>query len=99
MIKLIILKILNINVSLIISFLKILIKFIKTFNFIIIFKKYLNYFKTIFKYLKKFKYFYIYKIFIKTIAICNILLALFTMFILMDFQYHGYLTLIKESFK
>lgn len=68
-----------------------LIKFIKTFSFILIFKKYYSHFKVIFNYLKNFKHYYIFKFFIKSLAILNILMGGYTIFILTDLANHDYL--------
>jgi hypothetical protein len=97
MIKLITLRFIKILKSLIILFLTLLIKFIKTFSFIVLIKKYYSYFKIIFDSLKKFNHYYIFKYFIKSLAIFNIMLAGFTIFILTDFQYHDYITLIEQN--
>jgi len=86
LIRIIIVRLLNIVKSLLNLFLRLVIKFIKTFSFIFLFKKYYSYFKFIANYLKNFKYYYIYKYFLKSIAIFNILLSGFTIFILTDFQ-------------
>ena len=92
MIKLLILKLLNIFKSLINLLLRLIIKLIKTFSFIILIKKYYSYFKFISIYLKNFKYYYIYICFIRIIAIFNMLLA---GFILTDFQ-NDYIKILEQ---
>ncbi len=96
MIKLLILKLLNIFKSLINLLLRLIIKLIKTFSFIILIKKYYSYFKIIFNTLKKFNHYYIFKYFIKSLSIFNILLSVFTIFILTDYQNHDYIILIEQ---
>jgi len=98
MIKLLILRFFKILKSLIILFLTLIIKFIKTFSYIVLIKKYYSYFKIIFDTLKKFNHYYIFKYFIKSLAIFNIMLAGFTIFILTDFQYHDYISLLEHNF-
>jgi len=105
MIRIITLRFLNIVKSLLNLFFRLIIKFIKTFSFIFLIKKYYYHFKFIANYLKNFKYYYIYKYFIKSIAIFNILLGGFTIFSLTDFQIddislflHNFETKIKHLF-
>src|SRR6266699_1109718 len=95
MIKLLILKLLNIFKSLINLLLRLIIKLIKTFSFIILIKKYYSYFKIIFNTLKKFNHYYIFKYFIKSLGIFNILLSVFTIFILTDFQ-NDYIKILSQ---
>jgi len=95
MIKLLILKLLNIFKSLINLLLRLIIKLIKTFSFIILIKKYYSYFKIIFNTLKKFNHYYIFKYFIKSLGIFNILLSVFTIFILTDFQ-NDYIKILEQ---
>ncbi len=95
MIKLLILKLLNIFKSLINLLLRLIIKLIKTFSFIILIKKYYSYFKIIFNTLKKFNHYYIFKYFIKSLSIFNILLSVFTIFILTDFQ-NDYIKILSQ---
>jgi len=97
MFRLIIVRFLKIFKSLFNLFLSLIIKSIITFSFIFLFKKYYSHFKIIFNYLKKFKHYYIFKYFIKSLAIYNILLAGFTIFILTDYQFHDYITLIEQN--
>jgi len=97
MLRLIIVRFLKINKSLLNLFFSLIIKFIKAFSFIYLFKKYYSHFKFIFNSLKKFNHYYIFKYFIKSLAIFNILLAGFTIFILTDYQYHDYITLIEQN--
>ena len=96
MIKLLILKLLNIFKSLINLLLRLIIKLIKTFSFIILIKKYYSYFKIIFNTLKKFEHYYIFKYFIKSLGIFNILLSVFTIFILTDYQNHDYIKILEQ---
>lgn len=95
MIRKIIVRILKIFKSLLNLFFNLIIKFIKTFSFIIILKKYYSYFKFIAIYLKNFKYYFIYIWFIRSIAIFNILLGGFTIFSLTDFQ-NDYIILLEQ---
>jgi len=97
MLRLIIVRFLKIVKSLISLFLSLIIKFIITFSFIFILKKYYSHFKFIFNLLKKFNHYYIFKYFIQSLAIFNILLAGFTIFILTDYQHHDYITLIEQN--
>ena len=98
MIRSIIVRFFKIIKSLLNLFLSLVIKSIITFSFIFLIKKYYSYFKIIFNTLKKFNHYYIFKYFIKSLAIFNILLAGFTIFILADYQHHDYITLIEQNF-
>jgi len=97
MLKLIIIRFFKIIKSLLNLFLSLIIKFIKTFSFLILIKKYYYIFKFIFIFLKRFKHYYIYKYFIKSLAVFIIILSGFTIFILTDYQYHDYITLMEQN--
>jgi len=97
MVRLITLRFFKILKSLINLFLSLVIKSIKTFSFLFLIKKYYSYLKIIFNTLKKFNHYYIFKYFIKSLAIFNILLSVFTIFILSDIFNYGYLTLFEND--
>jgi len=96
MIKLLTLKFLEIIKNFINLILTLLIKQLKSFDYFLILNKYINQFRTIFNYLKNFKHFFIFKYFIKTIAIVNLLTAIYTIFILTGFQNLEYIFISED---